>query len=100
MKTRALFPATILLGLFGYSGQAIDWYRWRGPDLNGISKETGWLSTWPKEGPKELWKASVGTGFSSMSVSDGRVYTMGNENNTETVFCFDANTGELRWKHS
>ena len=19
----------------------VDWYRWRGPDLNGISKETG-----------------------------------------------------------
>ncbi len=80
--------------------KALDWYRWRGPDLNGISKETGWQTVWPKEGPKQLWKASLGIGFSSMSVSNGRVYTMGNENDTETVFCFDANTGQLRWKHS
>jgi outer membrane protein assembly factor BamB len=100
MKIRALFPATILLGFSVFSANAIDWYRWRGPDLNGISKEAGWLTTWPKEGPKQLWKASVGIGFSSMSVSDGRVYTMGNEKDIETVFCFDANTGELRWKHS
>jgi outer membrane protein assembly factor BamB len=100
MKTRALFSAAILLGLSVFSANAIDWFRWRGPDLDGISKETGWLTTWPKEGPKQLWKASVGIGFSSMSVSDGRIYTMGNEKDIETVFCFDASTGELRWKHS
>ena len=35
-----------------------------------------------------------------MSVSDGRVYTMGNENNMDTVFCFNAETGEKIWKHS
>ena len=34
----------------GASG--VDWSRWRGPDLNGISKETGWQAQWPAEGPK------------------------------------------------
>src|SRR5690606_14448176 len=79
---------------------ASDWYRWRGPDLNGISKETDWLAQWPAEGPKQLWKANVGTGFSSVSVSEGRVYTMGNENDTDTVYCLDAKTGKEIWKHS
>ena len=82
----------------GASG--VDWYRWRGPDLNGISKETGWNAQWPAEGPKQLWKASVGTGFSSFSVSQGRVYTMGNANNTDTVFCLEAGTGKVLWQHS
>ena len=100
MNLRPLWPVAVLLGWLSYSAHALDWYRWRGPDLNGISKETGWQTSWPKEGPKQLWKASVGTGFSSMSVSGGRIFTMGNENETETVFCFDANTGEQRWKHS
>jgi outer membrane protein assembly factor BamB len=80
---------------------ANDWYRWRGPDLNGISTETGWQTQWPDEGPKRLWKASVGMGFSSMTVSHGRVYTMGNDGDaTDTVWCLDAATGAPIWKHS
>ena len=51
------------------SAGGVDWYRWRGPDLNGISTETGWQAQWPAAGPKQLWKASVGTGFASFSVS-------------------------------
>jgi outer membrane protein assembly factor BamB len=68
--------------------------------LNGISSEKGWQAQWPAEGPKQLWKASVGTGFSSFSVSDGRVYTMGNRTNTDWVFCLEAKTGEVVWGHS
>ncbi len=82
------------------AANAVDWYRFRGPDLNGISTETGWNTHWGSEGPKRLWKASVGMGFSSITVSHGRVYTMGNDGvNTDTVFCFDAATGAVVWKH-
>jgi outer membrane protein assembly factor BamB len=90
--------ASMTMGALGADG--VDWYRWRGPDLNGISKETGWNAQWPAEGPKQLWKASVGTGFASFSVSQGRVYTMGNSNNTDSVFCLDARTGKVVWQHS
>ena len=79
---------------------AEDWYRWRGPNLNGISSEQDWLAEWPAEGPTISWKASVGIGFSSVSVSKGRLYTVGNEDNTETVYCLDASTGKQIWKHS
>jgi outer membrane protein assembly factor BamB len=79
---------------------AADWHRWRGPDLNGISAEKGWLSAWPAEGPRQMWKASVGLGFSSMSVSQGRVYTLGNQKDQDTVYCFDAETGKVLWKHT
>jgi outer membrane protein assembly factor BamB len=80
--------------------RASDWYRWRGPDLDGISKETGWLATWPAEGPKALWKANVGIGFSSVSVSQGRAYTMGNKDDQDTIYCFDTETGKELWKHT
>jgi outer membrane protein assembly factor BamB len=76
-----------------------DWPQWRGPDRNGISSEKV-SAVWPSEGPKVLWQASVGTGFSSLSVSQGRVYTMGNTNNQDTIWCFDANTGKPLWHHS
>jgi outer membrane protein assembly factor BamB len=83
------------------AANAIDWYRFRGPDLNGISTETGWTTQWGQEGPRRLWKASVGTGFSSVTVSHGRAYTMGNDGvKTDTIFCFDAATGAVIWKHS
>jgi outer membrane protein assembly factor BamB len=86
--------------LSSFDATALDWPRWRGPDANGISKETGWSSSWPAEGPKQLWKANVGTGFSSMSVSGGRVYTIGNRDNRDTVYCFNADMGEAIWKHT
>jgi outer membrane protein assembly factor BamB len=79
--------------------QAGDWPRWRGPNFDGISQETGWVAQWPAEGPKRLWEASVGIGYASFSVSQGRVYTMGNVKNLDTVFCFDAETGRTLWKH-
>jgi outer membrane protein assembly factor BamB len=78
----------------------VDWYRWRGPDLNGISKETGWFAPWPAEGPKQLWKAPVGHGYSSVTIANGRLYTMGTNAGQETVTCLDANTGKPLWHYS
>jgi len=79
---------------------ASDWPNWRGPDYNGISKETGWTASKINSNTKPLWKASVGTGFSSIAVSNGRAYTMGNTNNQDTVYCLDAEKGDVIWKHS
>lgn len=79
---------------------AADWPNWRGPNYNGVSSETGFLTSWPKEGPKVLWKASIGTGFSSMAISKGRVYAMGNIKNSDILYCFDANNGTEIWKQS
>jgi outer membrane protein assembly factor BamB len=100
MTLAVRFVLTMLLALATVYVRADDWYRWRGPDLNGISQETNWTIAWPKEGPKQLWKASVGMGFSSMTVANGRLYTMGNKENEDTIYCFDADTGALIWKHS
>lgn len=80
--------------------KADDWPCWRGPDHNGISKEKGWSTSWPSDGPKQLWKASVGTGFSSVSVAGGRLFTLGNRDETDTVYCFEAESGKSLWKHS
>jgi outer membrane protein assembly factor BamB len=82
------------------AGQADDWPQWRGPNRDGVSKETGWLTTWPAEGPKRLWQAEVGTGYGTVSVSKGRLYVLGNTDNTDTVYCLDAATGASVWKHS
>jgi outer membrane protein assembly factor BamB len=81
------------------TARADDWPQWRGPNRDGISKETGWLVKWPAEGPAKLWEASIGIGYSSFSVSKGRVYTMGNVAEKDNVYCLDAETGKLKWKY-
>lgn len=82
------------------SAAAGDWPRWRGPELNGVSREKGWSTDWPKDGPTPVWRAAVGTGFCSVAVSQGRVFTLGNSNETDTVWCLGAADGRVVWKHS
>jgi outer membrane protein assembly factor BamB len=79
---------------------AEDWPRWRGPDLNGISQEKDWTTDWPKEGPTLLWRANVSTGFSAVAVAQGRLFTLGNSNETESVGCWDTVTGRPLWRHT
>jgi outer membrane protein assembly factor BamB len=79
---------------------AADWPCWRGPDHTGISKETHWRDSWPAAGPPIAWRANVGTGFSAVAVSGGRLYTLGNTDDQDTVYALDALTGKQIWKHS
>ena len=97
LLSRILFGLVVALPL---SVLADDWNHWRGPDRNGISRETNWIDTWTTAGPKLIWKARVGTGFSSIVVSENRLFTVGNSDDIDTVHCFDASTGNLVWKHS
>jgi outer membrane protein assembly factor BamB len=78
-----------------------DWPCYRGPSHDGISSETDWNSNWGASGPKVLWQKSIGIGFSTTAVADGRVYNMGNsDKKTETVYCLDAKTGNELWTRS
>ncbi|MDB6119654.1 MAG: alcohol dehydrogenase [Verrucomicrobiaceae bacterium] len=78
--------------------QAADWPHWRGPHRNGVSDEA--VSAFPARGPKVLWKAELGVGFSSFSVANGKVYSIGHTGDQDTVFCLDAKSGKTVWKHS
>ncbi|MHC4544535.1 MAG: outer membrane protein assembly factor BamB family protein [Planctomycetota bacterium] len=95
----ALAVCTICTGLYN-TAEAADWPNWRGPNHNGVSNETGWLTTWPEAGPKVLWKKSIGTGYASMAVSKGRVYAMGNIKDNDILYCLNADTGKEIWKKS
>ena len=75
-----------------------DWPQWRGPNRDGISKETGLLKQWPDGGPPLVWKASgAGTGYSSLAISNGRIYTIGLRGDREFVIAFDVATGKEIW---
>ncbi|MBM3846548.1 MAG: hypothetical protein FJ405_09725 [Verrucomicrobia bacterium] len=89
-----------LLSAMVTSSFAGDWPQRLGIGNDGISTETNWIHHRPKEGPRVVWKTAVGTGFSSITVADGRACTMGNSGNVETVYCFNAKDGSTAWKFS
>lgn len=75
-----------------------EWPQWRGAKRDGISTETGLLKQWPAEGPPLAWKATgAGRGYSSVSISKGRIYTLGLRGDKEYVIAFDAATGKEAW---
>ena len=75
-----------------------NWPNWMGPNLNGVSTESGWSTDWPEEGLPVAWTHQLGTGFSSVSIADGLLYSMGHTRGRETVWCLDAESGEVVWK--
>lgn len=79
---------------------AADWPGWRGPHHDGICDEANLKWSWPATGPEVRWRAEVGKGFSSVAVAQGRVYTLGNRDEVDTVYCLDAQTGDVIWKHA
>jgi outer membrane protein assembly factor BamB len=96
-----VLPGLMVFATAGRPAFGADWPCYRGPGHNGISNETDWNSNWGPGGPKVLWEKSIGVGFSTTAVADGRAYNLGNnDKKTDTVYCFDAKTGQELWKHS
>lgn len=97
----ALLLAAVLAGaVAAAAAPGVDWPGWRGPSRTGISAERGWTWRWPAGGPRVLWRAALGKGFSSFAVSGGRAYSLGNVDHVDTLFCLDAATGKVVWRHS
>ncbi len=75
-----------------------DWPRWRGPNLDAKSTETGLMRSWPDGGPPLVWQVEgLGTGFASVSVVGGKIYTMGRQRGTEYVMALNAADGSPLW---
>ena len=87
----ALLPAVRAL--------AEDWPQWRGPNRDGVSKETDLLKQWPKDGPRLIWHVKdLSSGYSTPSVAGARIYLMTNKAlDDEFVAARDANNGSLLW---
>lgn len=76
-----------------------DWPQWRGPNRDGISLDKGLLKEWPKDGPSLLWQVdTVGAGYSSLALKDGRIYTQGDVDGVEHILCLDGKDGKTLWK--
>ena len=66
---------------------AEDWPRWRGPDANGMTSAKNWNPAALKDGMPIRWTRELGKGHASASVRDGRLYSMGNVDDHDVVYC-------------
>jgi outer membrane protein assembly factor BamB len=77
---------------------ARDWPRWRGPNGNSVSTETGLMNSWSPKAPARAWQVSgIGEGYSSVVIVDGFVFTMGRIGKDVRCFAFDIDSGKRRW---
>ncbi len=84
----------------------VDWPTFRGPGRTAVSPDTHLLTKWPEGGPKLLWEtAGAGRGYSSLAISGGRIYALGDHLSTgaaddpdEYLVCFNQADGKPLWK--
>lgn len=95
---KSYFLSVLLIVLFASVAISADWYQWRGPDRDGLSKETGLLKKWPEAGPPLAWKATgLGKGFSGISISSNRIYTMGDKGSNSYAHAYNLSDGKSLW---
>ena len=81
-----------------HEGADQGWPQWRGPLRNGLSLETGLMDKWSDQGPPILWQAQgLGSGYSSVAVTGGRVFTMGKRQGGEHLIALNATDGQEVW---
>lgn len=78
---------------------SLDWPQWRGPHRDGIAGDRGLLTVRPEGGPRVVWRAKTGAGFSSPAVAEGRVYLLVQDGDREAVVCWNADSGSELWRH-
>jgi outer membrane protein assembly factor BamB len=79
---------------------AQDWPQFFGPDRTGVYRGAALAEAWPAQGPKVIWRAMVGQGFSGPVVVQGRVILFHRLANQETLDAFDAKTGRALWRYA
>src|SRR5258706_531479 len=83
----------------GHKAGARAWRRFGGRARDKISKETGLLKEWPKEGPPLAWKVKgVGDAHSSVAVANGKIYTAGKEGDSVMLFALNEADGKQGWE--
>ena len=100
MKT--IFPLAAVLLLFASQTflSADDWPQWRGPNRDGVWRETGLIDKFDGPEIKPRWRVPLAGGYCGPTVAYGRVYVadrVTEPREMERVHCFDWKTGRLAW---
>ncbi len=102
IKTRVGMAAFLFTLVLAATACAEDWTQFRGPDRNGVCRETGLLKQWPEGGPKLLWELSgLGVGLSDVAIAGGKFYSMGDRDiegqKAQYIYAYDLGTRKELW---
>jgi len=80
-----------------------DWPQWRGPNRDGVWRETGIVQKFSSLELPARWRTKIGPGYSGPTVAGGGVYVtdrLTSPTQAERIHCFDAMTGEHLWSYT
>nr|NQU91709.1 PQQ-like beta-propeller repeat protein [Bacteroidota bacterium] len=95
---KTIFIIAAFLSILTSTLTAQEWSYWRGPNRNGITDDTSWSYAALDGKPNILWQTNVGNGYSSVTIYGDRLFTMGHQNTTNTVYCINTQDGKELWK--
>ncbi|MFC2161243.1 PQQ-binding-like beta-propeller repeat protein [Acidobacteriota bacterium] len=97
-KIKFIIIILLIVSVMPFSTEKNSWPCFHGPNRDNISSETGLLQLWPQNGPKLLWTASgIGDGYSTVSISDERIFTAGMIDKQTYVLAMDL-SGKKLWQ--
>ena len=71
----------------------------RGPERNAVVPGLALAEDWSALPPRELWRISVGPGWSSFAVAGRSLFTQEQRGESEVVVAYDTQTGAELWVH-
>jgi outer membrane protein assembly factor BamB len=101
-----LVAAVMAVASFGGAAVAGDWIHWRGPEQNGVARETlpAHFDLSKTGDGNVLWKKPVGGRSSPLLLGDKLVtinaFDDGKITEGERITCFNATTGEILWHYN
>jgi outer membrane protein assembly factor BamB len=77
-----------------------EWTDFRGPNRDGVYRQTSVLTSWPAGGLQPIWRQPIGGGYASFVIAAGKAYTIEQRRGNETVAAYDVATGRELWTNS
>ena len=102
LRSISVLFASVCLLLLVPAARSDEWPQWRGPNRDGVWRETGVVDKFASKQLKLLWEAPIGSGYSGPTVAGQRVFItdrLVEPAQIERVHALNAKTGETVWKH-
>ncbi len=95
-RTSAFIALTFLV--IASALQAQDWPALRGSNGDGVGESP--VSIGPNAKLAVAWRIPIGSGYSSVSIANQKVFTMYSSGDEDKLGCFSAATGKVVWEFS